>query len=467
MGTSSTLTSVLSALGGSNGIDVTSEVNAILYADRAPERGWQAQQATLASQTSALNQLNTEASTLSDSLNTLGQISGVLTAVTATSSNSNVVTATAADGTKPSNHTISVQSLATAGSYYSAAESSSSAALPSGSSFSITVGSTTTQISVGTDSGDSGDTLDAIAASINSQSLGVTANVITDSSGARLALTSTSTGAANDISITSGSGLAFTRSGTGTDAALTVDGVSITSASNTVTGAISGVSLNLAGVSPIASTASDGTPTYTTTQLALAPDTTSITSAVNSFVSAYNTLISDVNTQVGYNKTTNTAGVLQSDSAASGLQSALLAATNYGSGSGAYQTLSSLGITTNSDGTLSLNTTTLANAVQTNSTAVTSFFQGSALNGFADSLTSSLNTYTDPSEGAFTVDLQSISNENSDLTNQTTQLETYLSAQQTILTTKYNNADIAIQQLPQEIKQIQALLNPNSSNSSS
>jgi len=455
MGTSSTLTSVLSALGGSNGIDVTSEVNAILYADRAPERGWQAQQATLASQTSALNQLDSEASTLSNSLNALGEISGVLSAVTATSSNSSVLTATAADGTTASNHSISVQNLATAGSYYSAAESSSSAALPAGSSFSITVGGTTTQITVGTDTGDSGDTLDAIAASINSQSLGVTANVITDSSGARLALTSTSTGAANDLSITSGSGLAFTRSGTGTDANLTVDGVQIQSASNTVTGAVSGVSLNLLGVST------------GNVQLTLAPDSSSITSAVSSFVNAYNTLISDVNTQVGYNKSTNVAGVLQSDSAATGLQSALLAATNYGSGSGAYQSLNSLGITTNADGTLSLNTTTLANAVQTNSAAVTSFFQGSALNGFANSLTSALNTYTDPSEGAFTVDLQSISNENQDLTNQTTQLETYLSAQQTILTTKYNNADIAIQQLPQEIKQIQALLNPNSSNSSS
>jgi flagellar hook-associated protein 2 len=465
MGSSSTLTSVLSALGGSTGIDVTAEVNSILYADRAPERSWQAQQATLASQSSALNQLDTEASTLSDSLNALGQISGVLTAVTATSSNSNIVTATAADGTTASNHTISVQSLATAGSYYSAAESSGSAALPSGSSFSITVGSTTTQINVGTDSGDAGDTLSQIAASINSQSLGVTANVITDSSGARLALTSTSTGAANDLSITSGSGLGFTRSGTGTDASLTVDGVSITSPSNTVTGAISGVSLSLTGVSPIASTDANGNPTYTTTQLQLAPDTNSITSAVTSFVNAYNTLISDVNTQVGYNTTTSTAGVLQSDSAATGLQSALLAATNYGSGSGVYQTLDSLGITTNSDGTLSLDTTTLSNAIQTNSAAVTNFFQGSALNGFADSLTSALNVYTDPSEGAFTVDLQSISAENSDLTDQTNQLETYLTAQQTILTTKYNNADIAIQQLPQEIKQIQALLNPNSSSS--
>ena len=96
-----------------------------------------------------------------------------------------------------------------------------------------------------------------------------------------------------------------------------------------------------------------------------------------------------------------------------------------------------------------------------------SFFQGTAQNGFAASLTSSLNTYIDPAQGAFTVDLQSISNENQDLTQETASLEVYLTSQQTILTAKYNAADIAIQQLPEKLKQIQALLNPNQDSSSS
>jgi flagellar hook-associated protein 2 len=451
MSTSSTLNSVLTALGGSTGIDVTSEVNTILYADRAPERGWQAQQTTLANQTSAINQLETEASSLSDSLNALSAIDGVLASATATSSNSSLLTATAAGGTAASNHSVTITNLATAGSWYSDAESSSSATLPTGS-FSITVGSTTTAIPTGSGV----NTLDELAASINSQSLGVTANVVTDSSGARLALTSSVTGSAGDFSISSGGSLGFTRSGTGADASLTVDGVPITSASNTVTGAISGVTLNLLG-------ASTGTPI----SLSIAPDTSSITTAVSNYVTAYNTLIKDVNTQIGYDKSTGTAGVLESDSSAQGLQSALLASTNYNAGSGAYPTLDSLGVTTNADGTLSLNSATLTAAVQANGGAVASFFQGSALNGFAQSVTSSLNIYTDPAQGAFTVDLQSISSENQELTTETSTLELYLSSQQTILTAKYNAADIAIQQLPQEIKQIQALLNPNSSNSNS
>ena len=117
--TSSTLTSVLSALGGSNGIDVTSAVNAILYADRAPERGWQTQQTALSAQTSAINQIQTEASSLSDALNALNTFQGVLSAATTTTSNSNVVTATAADGASSGSHLITVTNLAATGSWYS------------------------------------------------------------------------------------------------------------------------------------------------------------------------------------------------------------------------------------------------------------------------------------------------------------------------------------------------------------
>ena len=398
MSTSSTLNSVLSALGGTTGIDVTSAVDTILYADRAPERGWEAQQATLASQTSAINQIETETSALSDSLNNLSDLNGALSSVTATSSDTSLLSATAVSGTAVSNHTITINSLATSASWYSDAETSSSTTLPSGT-VTITVGSGT-PVSISTGSGNTGDTLSDLAAYINSQSLGVTANIVTDASGARLALTSTTTGSASDFTVSNTNAVGFTRSGNAANASLTVDGVPISSASNTVTGAISGVTLNLLGAAPaVENSAGDVTTAATTINLSLGPDTTSINTAVSDFVSAYNTLISDVNTQTGYSATTQTAGVLQSDSAITGLQSALLASTNYGSGSGVFQTLDSLGVTTNTDGTLTLNSTTLASAVQTNSTAVATFFQGAALNGFANSVTSSLNTYTDPNSG--------------------------------------------------------------------
>ena len=166
--TSSTLTSVLSALGGSTGIDVTDAVNAILYADRAPERGWQTQQTTLNTQAAAIEQIQSEASSLTDALSNLQTSGGVLSSTSAASSNTNVLTATAADSTLAGSHLIVVKSLATTGSWYSAAEASSSTALSAGS-FNITANGKTTGITI-----NSGDTLTSLAASINSQSLGVT-----------------------------------------------------------------------------------------------------------------------------------------------------------------------------------------------------------------------------------------------------------------------------------------------------
>jgi flagellar hook-associated protein 2 len=368
------------------------------------------------------------------------------------------VTATAIAGTAAGTHTVVVGSLATTADAYTQSVATSSTQLASGS-FGITSGGTTTTINVGTGDG-TADNLTELAATINSDALGVTANVVTDSTGSRLSIVANSSGSAAGFTVSNNtSGLTFTQPTSGTDASLTVDGVPIDSASNTVTGAISGVTLNLLG-----------STSGSTVSLTLAPDTTAIETAVSTFVSAYNTLISDVSSQFAYNSTTQTAGPLQSDSTIQSFQSDLLNAANYNTGAtgtNALPTLTSLGITTNADGTLSLDTSALDNAVSNNYSAVQSFFQGTNSNGFVSSIEATLTTYTDPSQGAFTVDLSSISSENTDLTNETTTLEAYLSTQQTLLTTEYNNADIALSQLPQTIKQLDALLNPPSSSSSS
>ncbi len=456
--TTSLLNSVLQATNssGSGGIDVTSAVAAIIAADSAPETAWENQQAAIANQTAAIHQLQSESSNLSDQLNALNDVAGALGSISATSSDSTVVTATAQPGTTTGNHVIVVNHLAATASWYSSSVASSSTALAAGS-FSITANGTTTAIPVG-GTGDP-DSLDALAASINSQSLGVSASVITDSSGARLALVSQSSGAAGNFSISSGSGssgLTFTQPVTGADASLTVDGVPITSASNTVTGAVSGLTLTLQGPS------SPGTEV----DLNLTANTGSIESAVDSFVSAYNTLITDVNSQFDYNSSTNTDGTLSSDSVVRGLQSSLLAATNYSAAGGsAFSSLAALGIATNQDGTLSVDSTSLESAINSNPGGVQAFFQGSAQNGFATALNSTLSTYTDPSEGAFTVDLSSLSSENQELSDQINTFQLYITAEQATLTTEYNKANVALQELPTEIKQTQTLLGENNSSS--
>lgn len=452
MSTSSTsiVNSVLSATGSSSsGIDVTAAVTAIITTDEAGMRQLQSQQATLTSQTSAINTIETQASTLSDDLNNLSDLNGPLSAVSASSSNSSVLTASASSSAAQGTYTIEVDSLATTASSYSSEVASSSTSLGAGS-FDITEGGTTTTITTGSGV----NTLAQLVSSINSQNLGVTASVVSDSNGARLSLVSSSSGSAAAFSITNASGaLSFTQASAGADASLKVNGVPVSSASNTVTSGVSGLTLNLASVS---------TSPITVT---VAPSSSSITSAISAFVSDYNTLISNVNSQFAYNSTTSTAGTLAGDSTVEGLQSALLASTNYSYNGGAYASLASMGITTNNDGTLSLNTSALNAALSNNPSAVTEFFQGTALNGFADNLTNALNTYIDPAQGAFTVELSSISSEQTDLTNQISADTTYYSGLQTTLTAQYNEIDIQLQQLPTILQQTDALLGLNTNNS--
>ncbi len=454
MSTASTaaLGSLLSAFNnGSTGINVASTVAAIIAADRAPEQLWQSQQATLNNQSSAIQQIESDTTSVTDSLQSLSDVVGVFSNVAANSSAPSVVTASAEPGTAAGNHTIVVDSLATFGSAYSSEQASSSAALPGGS-FSITVGSGTAQpFTIGSGV----NTLDQLAAAINTAAIGVSASVVTDANGARLALVSQNSGTAAGFTISGDTSLSFTQTAA-QDASLHVDGVPITSASNTVTGAISGLTLNLVGTNTSATPAT----------IAISPDTSTIQSTLSSFVSAYNTLVTTLNQQFTYNSSSSSEGVLSADSTARSLQSDVLSAANLSIGTGSLNNLTSLGITTNQDGTLTLNTQALGSALSSNYQGVVNFFQGvNGSQGFASTVTKTLSSYTDPSQGAFTVDLQSINNENQDLTNETSTFELYIATQQTVLTNEYNNANIALQQLPQTIKNTQVLLGDYSTSS--
>jgi flagellar hook-associated protein 2 len=531
------ISSILAATVGANtpGIDVTSAVAAAIYADRAPERAWQADQATLSSETTALTAMQTATNAVQSDMQTLNSLTGPLSARTVTSSASAVVSATAAAGTVAGTHSVVVNSLASTGAWYSDLASSATATLPTSSlTITTTAGAFAT---IATGAGNAGDNLQNLASAINGDNLGVTASVVTDASGSRLALVANASGSAANFSITSanftgtqwtspdippgdtlgtnsftltsggitttvsttsgdtyatlasninalnlgltatagtdanGTNLSivstdgttpftisepsfgFTQSATGADASLTVDGVPIKSASNTVTGAINGVTLTL-------STAAPGVPV----NLVVASNAAQVSTAINQFVSDYNTAIGLVNSQFTIASGSSTEGVLSSDPTVVSLQSTLEQALNYAATPAvgtttSVITLNDLGITQASDGTLTVNSATLNDALVNNPGDVQNFFAGASLNGFANSMNNVLNNFTNPADGAFTVDLRGISATNTDLTQQISEFETnFIANQQTILTATYSSAEIALQQLPTEMAQIQAEL---------
>ena len=447
------LSSVLSALGSSSsGINVASSVAQAIAALSAPITQWQGQQQTLQTETQGINQIQTDVSALENSLNALADPLGALASMNATSSDTNVVTASAAAGTPAGSHVVIVNNIASTASSYSNSVATSSTALSSGG-FTIQVGSgPATPITIGSGV----NTLDQLVSYINTQKLGVTASVVNDSTGSRLAIVSTTSGVANGFTISGATGLTFTQASAGQDASLTVDGIPIDSASNTITGAVNGLTLNLLGAAP------GGQINVT-----IAPDASQAEQAVASFVGAYNTAIGDVNTQYAVSST-NEEGPLSGDAAVRMLQTALLSAASFAGGSNGVSSLADLGISMNNDGTLTLNTATLGNAVQNNFAAVQNFMQGTSSNGFVNNLNNQLGTLTDPTSGAFTVDLQSISAENKDLQTQINDFQAYLATQQTLLTAEYSQADITLQQLPQLQAQVNAELGyqPNSTTSS-
>lgn len=450
------ISSILEAALGSSspGIDVTAAVSSAVTAAEAPENIWETQESTLESQISALTQIQTAASSLDSDVQSLNSITGPFSAMTVNSSNSNVVSASAASGSTVANHSVVVNDLATTASWTSATFASGSAALPAGS-FTITPeGGTATTITT-----DGTETLSDIASEINSDDLGVTASVITDATGSRLALVANSSGAASNftISSTDPTDFGFTQAVTGANASLTVDGISISSASNTVTGVIPGVTLSLLSADPGANVSLD-----------ITPDTSQIQSALQQFVSDYNTVVSDLSAQFTFSASSGSEGVLASDSAVRGLQNDVLGALDYtytpASGSTTVPSLTSLGITVGDNGQLSLDTSTLDSALQNNFSDVQSFFQGSSFNGFANSLDQQLTSFISPSDGAFTVDLQNMNSQITDLQDNISNFQTnYITPLQTQLKADYSQAEIALQELPNEMKEINEELGQNNS----
>jgi flagellar hook-associated protein 2 len=449
------ISSILQAATGSSssGIDVTSAVNASVTAAQAPETNWESQQSTLQSQSTALTSLQSATTTLDDDMQALNSIVGPLSATLVSSSNSGLVTGSAASGSAVGNDVVVVNSLATSASWSSNTLANETTVLPP-ETFVIT---TANGASATITTGNGINTLDDLTKAINSENLGLNASVINDANGSRLAITSNTTGSAANFTVTSSDpSFSLTQAVPGANASLTVNGIKIASASNTVTGAVPGLTLNLLGASP-----------GTQVSLSVTPDTSQASTAINKFVTDYNTLIGQLNTQ--YTDVGQGEGVLASDPSVRNLQSELLQSLSYTATPGigttsTVQNLSSLGVTMNSDGTLAVNSTTLSNSLQNNFSDVQNFFQGSSLNGFANTLDQQLTNFISPSDGAFTVDLKSLSTQYSalqdDINNFETNTITPLRAQ---LQASFSQAEIALQQLPNEIKDVDTELGMNNS----
>jgi flagellar hook-associated protein 2 len=378
----SSATPTISSAGIGSGLDVNSIVTQLMNVEKLPLQTLQSAASKMQTQLSAFGQVQSLVSALHDAMTPLLAASSY-NLTNSTSSDPSSVGVGSSATANPGSYSVSVSSLAASQVAVSASGqfANTSATVGSGSltlrlgtwnagntSFSPATGSTDVSIAI-----TASDTLAGIRDKINAANAGVTASLVTDASGARLALQSTATGAANGFRLTAtdadgdssdASGLSrlafdpasgvnqLTITQSAANAQATVNGISVSSATNQLSDVVQGMSFSLSKV------------TTSPVSVSVTRNTDALKTMVTSVVSAYNVLARTLTQATAYNATTKQAALLQGNSTVQGIQNQMRSlVSRSGLASSVFSTLSAVGVEYQKDGTLKVNDTKLSAAV--------------------------------------------------------------------------------------------------------
>ena len=474
----------ITTTGIGSGLDITAIVSELTSAFGAGQQDQLTNQETaLDSQVSAFGTFTSSLDALQTALAAVDDTS-TLAGFDATVGDTSIASATASSTAVAGTYTLAVQNLASAATLTSAPVTNSTTTIGTGN-LTISVGGTSASIAITS----SDNTLAGIAAAINgaSDNPGVSASIITSTDGSRLVLSGTATGASNAITVTESGGdgglsaLAYdptdtsltstmTQTTAAADANFTINGYAATSATNSVSGAISGVTINLLAASAsstsTASGSSTATTTYTPTTLTIAPDTTTATTSINNFVSALNSTLSTIATLTDYDASTETAGALQGNATLQsfGNQLADILDTVRSSTTG-INSLADLGITADANtGTYDSSASTLSGALTGSLSAVESLLGGT--NGIATKINALVTQYTQAG-GILASINDGLETGLTNISTQQTQLNAELATYSATLTTQYNAMDTAVASLKETQTYLTAEFDASASSSSS
>lgn len=386
-----------SSLGVGSGLDLSGLLTQLTTAEKQPLVALSARAASYTTKLSAYGQLQSGLGTLQTAAAKLADLS-LFQGVKATSSFNTVLTASATNTAASGGYAINVSQLAQSQSLASVGQTSSTAPIGTGT-LTIDFGTFTPAVAdpVSPGSfvanpdrspstiviGEGSNTLEGIRDAINAQKdAGVTASIVNDGSGTpyRLVLVSSETGAASSMKISVGGDAplstlmkhdpldapTMTETVAAKNAQLTVNGLAVTSATNTVAESMQGVTLNLVKTGE--------------SVLTVARDTASASAAVKAFVASYNSLLALGKTLTSYDVTAQKGSALTGDSTLRTLQVQLRNAltTPQGGGAGELTMLSNIGVAFEKDGTLSVDSVKLDAALGSNLDGVAKLFAGTA-----------------------------------------------------------------------------------------
>ena len=374
----------ISSPGLGSGLDVSSIVDQLVAIERRPIDLLTTQKTALQSKLSAFGLLKSYTTNVEDSVARLADPALWQKTSTGTT-DATAVTATSTAAASPGNYSVQVGQLAQAQSLASGAYLANTSSVGTGTlkielgawgagpAFTPKVPAASVDIVIGPGE----DSLESVRTKINAANAGVSASIIKDGTGSRLVIRSLATGAENAMRITATADTALpvlptdppslaslvynpavpassklTQSLEAKDAQATINGLAVTSKSNTFADVIDGVTLTV------------GKVTTTAVQVSVGSDKDAMKKAVNDFVKAYNDISTYLAQQTKYDPDTKTAGDLQGDRATLSLQSQLRSALVQSSGaSSTFRSLSDMGIELQRNGNLTVNDTKLSAAL--------------------------------------------------------------------------------------------------------
>lgn len=358
-----------SSLGVGTGVDLQSMLTKIMAAERAPITALDTKITAANTKISVYGTLKSKLDALQSAAETL-QFPSRLAAITASSSDTSIISASAA-------YTASIGSYSAETTQLASAQKSFSVAYDAGTTFGQgTLNFTVSGVAAApiTLNGQASYTLTEVGAQINSAKIGVTATVITDSTGKqRMVLTGEKSGTANSFQLTS----SLTASGsqasiasfdtvtaglmraTAQDGKMKLDGIEIASSTNSFTTGVSGLTLTAVKLG--------------TANISVQNDSAKITTATQAFVDSYNAVVSLIKSNTGYDTATKTAQALTSDSTVRSVLGNIGSArttTPSELSSATFKSLGELGISIQQTGLLTLDSTKLNKAISTSATEV-------------------------------------------------------------------------------------------------
>ena len=377
-------------------LDVPSLVSQLMAYERKPIDKLNAKVTDYQSKISSLGTLGGLVSTLQTAMKGLQDS---LAGFGVTPTDSTIFSATAATSASAGTYALNVTKLAQAQNLVAAGQASQTQPISSvASTVTFTMGGSPMDVTIA-----AGATLQDIRSAINAADIGVTASIINDggTNPYRLVLTADKPGVSNSIGNINVSGdsavsslltfssatpnpapPAMSQSAAGQDASFTVNGISITSASNTVVDAIQGITLTLKST------------TTTPTSLTVARDTTAVKTAADKFVEAYNALYSQLKSRSAFKTATSAGGSLAGDNAVRQMLNEMREIISTPASGGTLGYLSEIGITTQAGGNLKIDSSKLSSALTQDFADVSNLFNGATgfgtrLNAWATSVTQS------------------------------------------------------------------------------